>query len=207
VSSDAPLLLNIKRRMNMNDVQQWLVDNERELLEFEAKLLKVISLYNVNVEYQDELKEGGQLQYSYSGTTGMITRKPTIAVPREHLEKYNGVPLTLIRIVTLAHEFGHWLDIKENYDENIFEFEESGEIIQEQDAWQLAVDILDKYGFDRFGYMGWKLFRRRMIQTFATYYYEECNRDIKEAKRKAKNYANLLLQFKRDFYQSEVGAV
>lgn len=74
------------------------------------------------------------------------------------------------RICSLAHEIGHYIDYKHNFDFNSDLFEEfstdSEEIITETVAWAYAKDMLKVLG-----YKNWEYFELIAIESLATYVY------------------------------------
>lgn len=74
------------------------------------------------------------------------------------------------RICSLAHEIGHYMDYKHNFDYNsdLFEefSEESEEIITETVAWAYAKDMLKVLGYEN-----WEYFEKIAVNSLASYTY------------------------------------
>lgn len=74
------------------------------------------------------------------------------------------------RICSLAHEIGHYIDYKHNFDYNSDLFDEfsqdSEEIITETVAWAYAKDMLKVLGYDN-----WEYFEKIAVTSLATYTY------------------------------------
>jgi hypothetical protein len=188
-------VMNVKAR-------EWLLENEAKLVNFENAFIQAIRNKGIPVDMVEGLESGGQLSYYVNPETGMA-EEPHILLPARLLERQQGLDQAIVRIITVAHEVGHWADIQDYYGGSGVDFAETEVIIQEQDAWDLAIKLLDVSGFDQFGYMGWRTVRN-MIRTYlATYYYERCDNDIAMARKEAKEFANLLLQFKKEKFAAE----
>lgn len=192
-------------------IRAWLMDKEEALLNFENTFVTVLRNKGIQVNIVKDLQGGGELRYSINKDNGQVYN-PRIYLPDKLLEKVNGIDTVILRIITIAHEAGHWGDIIEYYDGNGFKYEAMDQMTHEQDAWQMAYELLDASGFDRFGYLGWRTFRNTIVTYLGTYYYEENSNEELEAldkekyqaaKKEAKGFANLLLQTKAEKFTKE----
>jgi len=137
------------------------------LSNFEKKILEYLKAEKVkvgtSVKFPCEV-----ISVGYNGFVAIL-------IPEEALFEED----RLTRICALAHETGHYLDFKFNYDFSADHFDSSDDEEKKREkevtAWKFAYHILKELGFDE-----WDRFLFEMKRALMTYFrfYEECLVDI-----------------------------
>lgn len=134
--------------------------NPRRVCEIERKLYDYLEAEKVPVRVVGAFHCES---FMYSNKGFLMVTVPADAEYRED---------QLERLVCVAHEIGHYLDYKFNYDFKYYDFKVNGKeedkqkiIHKEVMAWTYACDILEALGFDN-----WDGLVKRMSSALGTYY-------------------------------------
>lgn len=149
----------------------WLNKYDKELIAFENLMDYHIMDRDIDIIYKEGMRDNsGALAVIQNPETHRI-EKFILILPKTNLDEFlPGISKAIFRIITKAHEFGHYVDAVDNYWGNGLAFYMEQEIVKEVNAWQLAFDFLDILGFDKFGAFGWRYARNESIRALSTYY-------------------------------------
>lgn len=168
--------------MTKQEARNWFEDNKDMLLGFEKDMIQKIEEYTF-VEYDNELTDSkAQLQLHYAQDGFMFHSQ--IAIHPD----LKGDENVLYRIIAIAHEFGHYKDIKDNHENNVLKYEETPELDQEENAWILGKLFLDEMEWGNFGRPAWNAFLVILRSALGSYYYHYLG-DVEKSKAFAVEFA------------------
>lgn len=178
--------------IQITQAHTWFTANESNLLKFEDILLDTMDTdMEIGVVYLNDKSVQGRLHLKSCADSGEL-----YAAQIELNTTLQQREAILARIIIIAHELGHFLDLTESFDSNVNDYHETEDIIREQDAWSFAYVLLDTLGFDEYaGQMGWIAFRNIVSKTLSTYYVNE-HTSRHESVKKAISFVNHLVMEK-----------
>jgi hypothetical protein len=128
----------------------------RERLEWNNRIRAAFAKRGVSFEIDSETPEPSVCYMNYNGETEEFT----FGCGEFWYDFTNIIP-----VIAMSHELGHYVDIMENFDGDVYDYDTLGINEIEVRAWLYAVDILKEIGFTR-----WEAFYRYASECLDSYF-------------------------------------
>lgn len=180
--------------MNKEEQKVWFDANEPKIIEFEQKLIDIIKRdMGIEVGYAKLKNTRCRINFDGDHFTGELYHA-SIQVNSKVMMHRESI---LARIVMIAHEVGHYLDLLENFNANMYIYMKHSRVASEETAWALAFEFLDWLDIGKeIGEVTWVAFRNVTSLGMASYYRSREELSKEEAKKKADIFASKLVAHK-----------
>lgn len=148
-------------------ILEWLKEKDASLLELEEKVDHFLEYEkDIYLIYDESLSE-------HNGYFTEVATCLCIALSTESKKPLHGnISRAIQRLVVKAHEYGHYLDMMENWEGSFHAYANEADMLErELNAWRYGIEFLFEIGFGELGHEGWDALFNLAIKPLTSYYY------------------------------------